>query len=484
MKQKYIVFLVVFFIAILTVFSVNVNTESDVEYTMIQIGANESNNTSSVNLILKEHPTENLTAIVKDKNYNDVNNVPVTWISSDTSVVTVDETGKLQALKVGKSTITAKVSEDITDTCEVTVYAEPYFTYFKNAKYETELVTNVENLKISNITLEKSNNYSYYFMITSDNKKPDLKLTKSGAIDHDAMSDKISFLSINNDENYLYTRKLAKYCELNKDIYLWVVQETKLQDWYYNTNKDFVGYSTNFVVQAQKIERAPLPQLNLILQSFNIGYWTNSSNAQTDNYSYMRFNFPTETENRKFTVKVGKVTNTDILNKIKNNNYSGITELLSYAKNNNAVYSQSLTTTSLAYYRSDSALFDGRKLLEDKSYYYIYVVFDDENGKYYPIEGVTLGQAWFSSSTNSWDLYAYTSGDFKWDNLSSTYVPTTPNTVPNNPPANPNVPVDNTTSKDIIPFTGSSTIIIISIILFVGLGIVFYKKYDEYKKLK
>jgi len=198
----------------------------------------------------------------------------------------------------------------------------------------------------------------------------------------------------------------------------------------------------------------------------------------------MRFNFPTETENRKFTVKVGKVTNTDILNKIKNNNYSGITELLSYAKNNNAVYSQSLTTTSLAYYRSDSALFDGRKLLEDKSYYYIYVVFDDENGKYYPIEGVTLGQAWFSSSTNSWDLYAYTSGDFKWDNLSSTYVPTTPNTVPNNPPANPNVPVDNTTSKDIIPFTGSSTIIIISIILFVGLGIVFYKKYDEYKKLK
>jgi len=247
MKQKYIVFLVVFFIAILTVFSVNVNAESDVEYTMIQIGANESNNTSSVNLILKEHPTENLTAIVKDKNYNDVNNVPVTWISSDTSVVTVDETGKLQALKVGKSTITAKVSEDITDTCEVTVYAEPYFTDFKNAKYETELVTNVENLKISNITLEKSNNYSYYFMITSDNKKPDLKLTKSGAIDHDAMSDKISFLSINNDENYLYTRKLAKYCELNKDIYLWVVQETKLQDWYYNTNKDFHPKENNWL---------------------------------------------------------------------------------------------------------------------------------------------------------------------------------------------------------------------------------------------
>ena len=65
---------------------------------------------------------------------------------------------------------------------------------------------------------------------------------------------------------------------------------------------------------------------------------------------------------------------------IQNNDYSGITELLTYAKNNEAVYSADLTTTSAGYYRNDKALFDGVSLLQDRAYYFIYAEFDDENG--------------------------------------------------------------------------------------------------------
>lgn len=281
------------------------------------------------------------------------------------------------------------------------------------------------------------------------------------------MDGNIDSLSVNAEENYLYTRKLSKYTELNQDIYLWVIQESILEEWYYDSDSDYVSYATKFVVEGKKVDRATLPPLNLVLQSFNIGYWTDSIRDDQYIYTNIRFNFPSATENRKFNLKIGKITDNEILNKIKNSDYSGITDLLTYAKNNNAVYSKQLTTTSAAYFRSDETLFDGRSLLEDKAYYFIYVEFDDENGKYYPIEGVTLGQAWFASSTNSWDLWAYTSDDFNWDNLTSTYTPKDDSIAPNP-----------------IPKTGTDVIIVLSIIVTIFvIGIVFYKKYNNYKKV-
>ena len=291
-------------------------------------------------------------------------------------------------------------------------------------------------------------------------------------IDTEAMEGKIDYLLENAEENYLYTRKLSEYAELKQDLYLWVIESSKLKEWYYDTNGDYIGYATKFVVEGKKLDRASLPPLNLILQSFNIGYWTSSSSSDTDNYTNIHFNFPSATENRKFTLKIGKITDNTILTKIKNNDYTGITDLLSYAKNNSAVYSKQLTTTSTAYFRSDDALFDGRSLLENKAYYFIYVEFDDENGKYYPVERVTLGQAWFSSSTNSWDLWAYTSSDFQWDNLSATYTPTDGKTD------------DTTIVPGIFPKTGTDALIMISIILVTFIiGIVFYKKYNNYKDI-
>lgn len=462
MKKKYLIISILFIL-----FIILFSTQTLAASTNIRIKSYSSSVAKEVKLILGEHPSEQLYAQAFDSTSNLVTLENVTWESSDESIVKV-ENGLLTGLKAGKATITVKYEEDMT-TCEVIVYEAPKFDDFSKAKFETSLSWYTENLKISNVKLGDQNKNTYYFLITKDNKKPTYEKA-NGRLDTDK-SEEYKFLSVNTKDNYLYTSILSNYSELNQDLYLWVVQSVKLDETYYDKDGNYYSYASDFVVEAQKIERKSIPQLNLIIQSLYIGHTDITSTNQTDNYTFMRFNFPTSTENRKFTLKIGKVTDNKILTKIQNNDYSGITDLLSYAKSNSAVYSQNLTTTSTAYFRSDTTLFDGRSKLENKAYYYIYVQFDDENGKYYPIEGVTLGQAWFSTYSNSWDLWAYTQDNFSWDNLR-----------PSDGTTNP--PVDNTVSKVPLPYTGKGMIIGFWIITGIVIVAVLYRKYDYYKNLK
>ena len=296
------------------------------------------------------------------------------------------------------------------------------------------------------------------------------------------MSEEIEYFIVNAKENYIYTSELSKYAELNQDLYLWVIEQTPLEQGYIDEDGHSVNVATKFVVEAEKLNRASLPPLNLILQSFYIGSWTNSSSNDTEKFTFINFNFPSVVENRKFTLKIGKVTDNTILTKIKNNDYTGITDLLSYAKSNKGVYTKELTTTRIAYYKSNDALFEGRSLLEHKAYYFIYVEFDDENGKYYPIEGVTLGQAYISSISDVWNLNAYTSSNFKWDNLTTTYTQKDSKTEE---PTTTKETDDTTIKQQKLPQTGTDVVAIATIMIVIsGIGIVFYRKYKSYKDIK
>ena len=440
----------------------------NVVYNSLTIGGNQGNNVGSVNLILGEHESETLIAKVEDIKFTEVSNPNVTWTSSNTSIVTVDNsTGTITGVKAGTATITATAA-GVSDTCEVTVYDTPIFTDFSNAKYETTLNWTTETLQITGIKPNTDNYTNYYYMITSNSSKPNIVMKSNGKVDLENTSNSLESFIVNSDENYIYTRNISKYAELNQDLYIWILQETKLGNSYYDTNGNYVSYSTKFVVEGKKITRAELPKLNLILQTFNIGYWNSTTSNESDNYTHINFNFPSDTENRKFTIKIGKVTDSSILSKIQNNDYAGITELLTYAKSHDSIYSQTLTTTSTAYFRSDTTLFDGNKLLENKAYYYIYIEFDDENGKYYPIEGVTLGQAWLFSTSVSWDLWAYTSSDFQWDNLSSTPTDTTEKKE------------DTTVASGKLPMTGIEVGLVLIIIL-IGGSLFTYFKYNKLK---
>lgn len=75
---------------------------------------------NKTSLSLNVGQTEDLIATVKPDN---AENKTVTWTSSDQSIATVDENGKVTAIKPGNATITAKTTDgsNLTATCAVTV---------------------------------------------------------------------------------------------------------------------------------------------------------------------------------------------------------------------------------------------------------------------------------------------------------------------------------------------------------------------------
>jgi len=445
-----------------------------VEYYDLEISSNESDYATRINLVLEEYPSETLKAKVEDGKFEEVANAEVTWKSNDTKVATVDANGKVTAVGVGTATITAEAA-GVSDTLEVNVAAAPEFTDFSKAKYELLFDVHTD-LKISGIEPKGDGKNYYYYMITDNNNKPILAIGKNGGLDFEA-NNNVEYLSVNVEEKYIFSRNIMdKYIELNQELYLWVIQEVHLDSSYYN-GENIISYSTKFVVEGEKLTRPELPQLNLILKTFNIsGNW-NSENTEQDARTWISFKFPSATENRKFSIKIGRITDNAILKKIQNNDYSGITELQAYAKKDKGVFSTNLTTTHENYYHSEQALCDGNALFVDDAYYYIYAVFDDENGKYIPIEGITLGQAYLSDISDYWNLWAYTSEEFEWNNLESKYEGSEYQEYEKKE----ETPKDETIADKEIPKAGISKVIAISAMILVVSFVVSYKKYNKYK---
>lgn len=395
----------------------------------------------------------------------------VTWKSSDTNVATIDKNGKITAVSVGKATITAEAG-GVSETCEVNVLEAPQFTDFSNAKCELLFDINT-NLKITDVIPNDNKGNQYYYIITPTNSKPTLTIRSNGNVD--PTSENIHFMNINSNDNYIYAKDLDKYSELNQDLYLWVVQDISsiYDEGYYNEQKEYITHFTKFLLEGKKLVRPELPQLNQIITSFSMGFYASKDNGYESKYTRIAFRFPASNINRKFKIKIGKVTDNTILTKIKNEDYSGITQLLSYAKNNQSIYSADLTTTTENYYNNADNLFNGRELLENKAYYYIYVEFDDENGKFYPIEGVTLGQAYISNYSNYWDIWGYTSEKFEWNDLSGTYE--------NGEDGEDGE--DDSLSGPKLPDAGEKQILILLILGVIGIAVFLKFKNDKYKKI-
>ena len=87
-------------------------------------------------ITLKEGDSETLVATVKP---DDATDKTITWSTSDASIATVDESGKVTAIKEGSSTITAKAGEQ-SATCKVTVS--------KNVVSVTEVTLNKTTLEL------------------------------------------------------------------------------------------------------------------------------------------------------------------------------------------------------------------------------------------------------------------------------------------------------------------------------------------------
>lgn len=438
-------------------------------YSSLNINSNKGKYTKEINLVMGVHETEILSTEIQDATSKKIENAQTTWSSSDTSIVTVDSNGKLQAKKQGTATITA-TSAGVSASCEVKVSSAPTHTDFTNAKYELGLNSSYGELRISNVESKKEN--SYYIIITKNNSKPELYKTSSGNFDKEKMSNTLlEGYCQENKDIIIKGDAITEAMESGQEMYLWMIEKVSLSNSWYDENGNVVISDTRFVEEAVKLSKKS-PSIDSVIEFLLI---------HEDEYNPTRigFNYPTVNENRKFTLKIGKVTDSGILSKINNNDNTGFTDLLSYAKTHDAVYNEKLTTTSKGEYKSDRKLFDGTKLLENDSYYYVYVNFDDENGKYYPVEGITLIQAYVGITY--WDLLAYKPGEMKWNDANES-LEQVKNEVQSEAPKQTN---DKTIAKQSLPNTGANIIMItIAGTIIIIAGVISYKKYNKLKEIK
>lgn len=319
------------------------------------------------------------------------------------------------------------------------------WTDFSNAKFQLKKDGySRATIEISNVKLKEDSNY--YLFITNNNSKLDTTSVTS--------EDRINIV-YNNDTNKfttLETDKVAGYVELNQDLYINILEQNKKGE-------------ENVIIYGKKIERFAEPKYS---DAFFATFVSSDNTQIVTNFTHER------TNNRKMQIKIGKITDQSILQKIKNQDSSGFANLLNYAKSNSGIYDQIVDSnqdsSEIEYSTStnkEKELINLKGLgLEDNCYYYLYVKTDNENGKYADNEAVTLAQSTINKGDGYWSLFFYGSSDFQWADFSNIST---------------NNSEDNTTAKGRLPDAGAKFIIFSSIIIVtMAIGVIAYKKYNNY----
>ncbi len=255
-----------------------------------------------------------------------------------------------------------------------------------------------------------------------------------------------------NKFNSLSSEAVTKIVELNQDLYVNVIEHNALTG-----NDEIVSYGN-------KLERFAEAKYS---DAFYATFMTNKMDQIVTSFTHSGEN------NRKIEVKIGKVTDTSILNKLKNQDSTGFSQLLQFAKTSSAIYDKTLDADKddnfAIEYNADEGIVNGNPVidvqgLQNEEYYYLYIKTDDENGKYISNEAVTLAQA--NINISGWSMFFYGSSDFKWADFGEITIGEGDNTI---------APTD-------IPKAGLEKIISVGVgAISIGAGIVLYKKYKEYQ---
>ena len=299
-------------------------------------------------------------------------------------------------------------------------------------------------LNITNVKWEDK--HSYYYFIGDENTKPEF-------------SKELPSLSYDKNNNKFSTKNISKYLELNSEQYLYVydeyLEDTKL------VNK--------LVLNKVKIEKPEQKKYTDVFWSTYI----------SKDGTKININTPWGDDTiRNIHLRVGKISNDTILKNIYNKKSNAFEDLLNYARNSKAFYDKTVKSNSnVAGYELDGALFSESEV-SDGEYYFLYVVVEDENGKYVKTEGVTLARCSKVSSKNNWFLLNfYGNDDFTWKDF------TTEGEEPNNKKVDDNnkkTDDDKTVAKKQLPYTGINNILIIIALIIGAGGIITYKKYKNY----
>lgn len=322
------------------------------------------------------------------------------------------------------------------------------WTDFSNAKFELKKQGKSKAIiEVSNVEPKEDSSYRLY--LSSDSSKPNISsiITESNyssevmSLVYDKDSKLFKSVTANNGVD-----EVSKSVELNQDIYATVIE--------YSSRKE------NIDIYGVKLERYEEPKYFEALSS------TFTSNIMTQistNFTHAKVN------NRKIKVKIGEIADTSVLQKIKNNDSDGFSNLLSYAKSSDSLYNKTLEANKDDSYAIEYTNSTGELSIsgiKDKGYYYLYLELDDESGKYTPGEAVTLGIGY--NNTNGWGINYYDTNEFEWVNFSTE--------------GNIDTDKDPTVAPTPIPQTGQSIAIVVGIGFSIVAAYILVKKYKEYKQ--
>lgn len=344
-------------------------------------------------------------------------------ISYDVEIYTVSGT-KTEEKDDSNTTGTKTEEKDDSNTTETkTEEKDEKYTDFSNAKIEiVEDGRSQYIIQISNAG-EQNENHRYKYYIGNESATPTYK--------------EATDLTYSNDKKIYITKDVEEYLELADKLYLYVFEATS-----------FLTDDGKIVLDKTEIGKVQT-------KKYSDGYSDDS--FITSNSTQLIYNMPFGKDTkRKMHLKVGKISNQQILKAIKENKTDSFESLLNYAKEAETIYDNTLITNGIGIYTTGQSLLDINKL-EDEAYYYIYTSFDGENGKYVESECVTFAQADVFKELNSYYLFLYGSDKFKWGEFE----------------ADSNSTGDTTTAPTSIPQTGQSLFIVaviavFSIVAFVG----------------
>lgn len=375
------------------------------------------------------------------------------WTSSDSSIATISNTGLVTGIKPGTVTITANYAFGLnySDEYSLTIVepqSEHQWTDVSNIKFTILRENdNFHNYKIKASDFTAKDSSEYYMIVTnSASDKPIITTNSSGLFE----TDHNAFLL--DTTNYIFNDNINDYIEKNGDIYVWFYEYT-----YVNNAKQLKE-----LVSGQKVERpVDLP----------LGHRLNGFFFSTDT-TIFNYTILSDTP-RIVSVKIGPVTDINILKNIKNNQPGALTDLLNYAKSaTNPIFEQYLPL-------GDSGTITNVLNISDKSYYYVYMELDNELDNYYPLEDVSLYQGTVSDTVGK-NLFNYLySDEFDWDLAEE---PVTPDDNNNSIPQTPNNN-DNTIAQGDLPNTGK-VVLVVAFVVTIILGVITYLNIRKYKEIK
>ncbi len=183
-------------------------------------------------------------------------------------------------------------------------------------------------------------------------------------------------------------------------------------------------------------------------------------------------NFANGFVTRKEQIKIGKITDTSILQQLKNSDSTGWGRLMEYAKSDSsAMVNNTVTTNESGTYSVTQDLL-GANNVNNEEYYYLYVKTDDENGKYVSNEAVTLAIS--DVFNGQYYMFFYGSDDFTWSDFDAGGTGG----------GGTSQSKDDTTSPLILPKTGVTAIAVATLLVLISTGAVSYYKVKKYKGLK